>query len=302
MAKQAVKTYGPLFIIIAAFLWGIDGVLRRSLFGLPPTAIVFYEHLIGAIIIAPPTIIALSKEKVSIREWGALFWISLLSGVAGTLLFTAALVKINFISMSVVFLLQKLQPIFAVTAGVILLKEKIPWRYALWALFAFIAAYFVTFKNGQVNLTTGAGTAMAALMAVGAAFAWGSSTAVSRFTVLRMSNTLATGLRFFLTVPLALGTVMLFGDTPSLIQIETSQIVKLIIIALTTGMVALWIYYKGLQSTEVKVATCLEFIFPLTAVFIDVIYFHNVLAVSQYLAAVVLLFSIFKLSKLNNSK
>jgi drug/metabolite transporter (DMT)-like permease len=104
MAKQAVKTYGPLFIIIAAFLWGIDGVLRRSLFGLPPTAIVFYEHLIGAIIIAPPTIIALSKEKVSIREWGALFWISLLSGVAGTLLFTAALVKINFISMSVVFL------------------------------------------------------------------------------------------------------------------------------------------------------------------------------------------------------
>lgn len=304
MVKQSVKTYGPLFILLAAFLWGIDGVLRRSLFSLPPTTIVFYEHLIGAIIIAPATIIALSrsKENIPAKAWGALFWISLLSGVAGTLMFTAALVKINFISISVVFLLQKLQPVFAVTAGIILLKEKIHWRYMIWALLAFIAAFFVTFKNGQVNLATGAGTAAAALLAVGAAFAWGSSTAFSRFTVLQISNTLATGLRFFITVPLALVTVMIFRDTPSLVQIETSQIIRLIVIALTTGMVALWIYYKGLQSTEVKVATFLEFAFPLTAVLIDVVYYHNVLAVSQYIAAAVLLFSIFRLSKITNSK
>jgi drug/metabolite transporter (DMT)-like permease len=300
MVKQ-VKTYGPILILIAAFLWGVDGILRRSLYTMQPSVIVFYEHLIGALLIAPATFAVWRNQKVTKKDWGALFWIALLSGVIGTLMFTAALIKINYISMSVVFLLQKLQPIFAVTAAVILLKERINYRFVVWAILAFVAAYFVTFKNGSINFATGASTITAALLAVGAAFAWGSSTAVSRYAVLKLSSTLATGLRFFLTVPLAFITVLLFKDAHNLIQIDTSQIVRLIIIALTTGMVALWIYYKGLKSTEVKVATFLEFVFPLAAVLLDVIYFHNVLFWTQYLAAAVLLYTIYRLSQMNRA-
>ena len=299
--KQIAK-FGPLFIVLAAILWGVDGVLRRSLFDLPPTVIVFYEHLIGAIIIAPAALAALKKEKVTKKEWLALTLIALLSGVAGTVMFTAALVKVNFISMSVVFLLQKLQPVFAVAMAVILLKEKVSRQYFFWAILAFVAAFFVTFDKGQVNFATGAGTVTAALLAVGAAFAWGSSTAFSRLTLLKISSTLATGLRFFLTVPLALAAVFLFNHGTGLIQLETSQVIRLIIIALSTGMVALWIYYKGLQKTEVKVATILELMFPLTAVLIDVIYFKNVLSFSQYLAAFVLLLAVYRLSLLNSAK
>lgn len=298
---KSVKTYGPLFIILAAFLWGIDGVLRRSLYGLPPTVIVFFEHLIGAAIIAPPTIIALTKEKVTKKEWLALAGIALFSGVLGTLMFTAALIKVNYISFSVVYLLQKLQPIFAITAAVIILKERVSWKYAIWAVVALAAAYFVTFKDGYIDFNTGSGTVYAALLALGAAFAWGSSTALSRFTLLKLSNTLATGLRFFITVPLALATVFIFKNSAGLIQITTSEVVKLIIIALTTGMVALWIYYKGLKSTEVKVATFLEFVFPLTAVAIDVIYYHNVLSISQYFAALIMLIAVYKLSQMNQA-
>jgi len=294
-----MKKVGPLLIIIAAILWGVDGVLRRSLFALPPTTIVFLEHLIGAILIAPAAIIALRKERISKKDWLALVIIAIFSGVAGTLMFTAALVKINFISMSVVFLLQKLQPIFAVTAAVIILKEKVTKQYIIWAALAFIAAFFVTFKNGQINFATGAGTIIAALLALGAAFTWGSATAVSRFTLKNLSTTAATGLRFFITVPLAFITMMIFKDTASLLHLETSQIVRLIIIALSTGMVALWIYYKGLQKTEVKVATFLELMFPLTGIILDVIVYHNVLAVTQYIAAAVLLFAIYRLSLLN---
>ncbi len=263
MTRQTLKTYGPVYIILAAILWGVDAVLRRSLFTLAPSVIVFFEHLIGAIVIAPATIVALKKEKVTKKEWFILFMIALLSGVIGTLMFTAALVKVNYISISVVFLLQKLQPVFAITAGVILLKEKINWRYGGWALLALVSAFFVTFKNGQINFATGSGVITAALLAVGAAIAWGSSTALSRMTVLKLSNTLATGLRFMITVPLALLTVYLFKDSAGLLQIDTSQMFRFIIIALSTGMVALWIYYKGLQHTEVRVATFLELIFVL---------------------------------------
>jgi hypothetical protein len=83
--------------------------------------------------------------------------IALLSGLLGTLWFTTALVKVNFISFSVVFLLQKLQPLFATSAGVLLLKEKINKQYLLWAALAIVAAYFVTFKNGYVSFATGEG-------------------------------------------------------------------------------------------------------------------------------------------------
>lgn len=302
MNNKLLKNYGPLLIILAAILWGVDGVLRRSFFALPPTVIVFYEHLIGAIIIAPAAIVALRKEKVTTREWLALVLIALLSGVVGTVMFTAALIKVNYISISVVFLLQKLQPVFAVTMAVIILKEKISWRYLIWGALAFLAAFFVTFKNGQINFATGTGTIIAALLATGAAFAWGSSTAFSRLTLLKISSTLATGLRFFITVPLALATVFIFKNSAGLFHLETSQIVRLIIIALSTGMVALWIYYKGLARTEVKVATFLELMFPLTAVLIDVFYYHNVLTLSQYLAAAVLLFAVYRLSLLNTAK
>jgi len=184
---------------------------------------------------------------------------------------------------------------------VILLKEKINRRYLGWAVLAFVAAFFVTFKNGQVNLATGEGTIIAAFLAVGAAFFWGSSTALSRLTVLKISNTLATGLRFVLTVPLALLTVYILGNSAVLGQITTSEMTRFMVIALSTGMVAIWIYYRGLQHTEVRVATFLELIFPLTGILVDVFYYHNVLSWSQYLSGIVLLFAVYRLSLLNQA-
>ena len=42
---------GFIFIIIAALIWSFDGVLRISLYSLPPSVIVFYEHLLGAFVL-----------------------------------------------------------------------------------------------------------------------------------------------------------------------------------------------------------------------------------------------------------
>lgn len=293
------RASGPNFIVLAAFLWGLDGILRRSLFDLPPSIIVFYEHFIGALLILPFALKALRQEKVSRATWSALVWVSLLSGLLGTLMFTAALVKVNFISFSVVFLLQKLQPLFAILAAAILLKEKISRPFIGWALLALLAAFFVTFPVGKVNLATGSGTITAALLAVGAAFAWGSSTAVSRFGLLRLSHTLMTGLRFLLTTPLAFAAVFLLRNQTSLTTLTPDHYLRLLAIALSTGLVALWIYYRGLKFTQVKVTTILELVFPATAVFIDIVLYKNVLHSSQYLAAAVLLFAILKVSELN---
>lgn len=296
--NKALK-FGPYLIALAAVLWGLDGIIRRSLYSLPPIVIVFYEHLFGAIIIAPFLIPKLKTINFSKKEWGAIFWVSLLSGVFGALWFTTALLKTQFIPFSVVFLIQKLQPIFAVAVAALLLKEKITKKYFLWAGLALLAAFFMTFENGIVNLQTGAGTAVAALFALGAAFAWGSSTAFSRFALFKGSDTLVTGLRFWITTVLALLFVVAMGAGSELGAPTSGQFLKFLMIALSTGMVALWIYYKGLKNTQVKVATILELAFPLVAVLVDIFVYKTFLAPTQYLAAFVLLFAMYRVAQLN---
>ncbi len=294
-----MKFSGPFLIFIAAILWGIDGILRRSLYSLPPITIVFLEHLIGAIILLPFFLRIFRKEHLTKKEWWALAVIALFSGVLGTLFFTTALAKIHFISFSVVFLLQKLQPIFTVATAAVVLKERPAKQYWIWAGVAVVAAYFVTFPSGVVNLATGSGTIIAALFAVAAALCWGSTTAFSRYTLLNHSNTFIVGMRFLLTTLIAIPFLFALGGGESALTIGTGQIWKLVAIALTSGMVALWIYYRGLKSTPASVSTIVELAFPLTAVIIDYFLYDTALAASQYAAAVVLLFAVYKVSRLS---
>lgn len=294
--------YGPLLIFIAAVLWGLDGILRRSLYGLPPITIVFFEHLIGLIVIAPFLLKAWKLERLEKKEWYALGVVALLSGVLGTLFFTTALLKVNFISFSVVFLIQKLQPIFAVAMAAIILREVVTRSYVMWAALALIAGYFVTFPLGVINFAQGGAHLIAALFALGAAIAWGSSTALSRYTLLNHSNTFITGLRFLLTVPIALVFVLAMGAASSLTAVTLPQAGYLALIAISTGMLALWIYYRGLRTTPVKVSAIVELAFPMTAVAIDYFLYSVTLHWSQYLAALVLLFAMYQVSNLGRSE
>ena len=290
---------GPLLIFVAALLWGLDGVLRRSLYDLPPITIVFFEHLVGLIIIAPFLWKAWGKERLEKKEWYAMGVVALLSGVLGTLFFTTALLKVNFIPFSVVFLLQKLQPLFAIGAAAVLLRERVSWQYVWWAGLALTAGYFVTFPGGVVNFSGGGAHVMAAAFALLAAACWGSSTALSRYLLIGHSHTFITGLRFLFTVPIALIFVFALRATPSLGAVTSVQLGTLVIIALSTGLAALWIYYRGLKRTTASVSTIVELAFPVTAIFIDYFLYDTTLAVSQYVAAAVLFFAMYRVAHLS---
>lgn len=301
-ALKNLKNFaGPVLIIIAALLWALDGVIRRNLYSLPPVTIIFLEHLIGLIILTPFVLKYVLKAKLTKREWWLIILVSFLSGLLGTMWFTTALLKVNFISFSVVFLLQKLQPLFAITTAQIFLKEKFEKGYLPWALLAIASAYFVTFPNGMVNWQTGQGTIVAALYALGAAFAWGSSTTFSKMLLGKVEAKVSTFYRFLFTVIITLPIVFLFGYGPSLLQPTYTQFGYLALIALSTGMVALLIYYKGLEKTPVHISTILELTFPFIAILIDMKLYHTSLVPMQWIAAFVLVFSIYRIAQLKNS-
>ncbi len=300
-----LKSYsGPIFILIAATLWAFDGLIRQHLYSLPPITIIFFEHLIGLVLLSPFVYKYVFKTKLTPKEWGLIVLIAILSGLFGTLWFTTALGKVHFISISVVFLLQKLQPIFAITTARIFLKEKLDERYIKWALLAVVAAYFVTFKNGYVNFSTGEGTIVAALYALGAAAAWGSSTTFSKILLGKVDFKVSTFYRFLVTVLVALPFLIIFGHpaSASLSMPTISQFGWLALIAISTGMVALLIYYKGLSKTPVHISTILELTFPFIAILLDMMVNHTVLSITQWIAALILVFSIYKIARLREQQ
>ena len=66
-------------------------------------------------------------------------------------------------------------------------------------------------------------------------------------------------------------------------------------------MVALLIYYKGLAKTSVHISTILELTFPFMAILIDMKLYHTTLVPMQWVAALALVFSIYKITKLRDS-
>ena len=72
-----------------------------------------------------------SLKQLKKKDWLAFFGVALLGGAIGTMAITKALFYVNFVNLSVVILLQKLQPVFAISLATIFLKEKLPKEFFL---------------------------------------------------------------------------------------------------------------------------------------------------------------------------
>jgi len=288
----------PLFVIIAASLWAVDGiVLRPSLYSLSVPLVVFVESTIVAVLLTPFFINKFSSLKhLKRKDWLAFFGVALLGGAIGTMAITKALFYVNFINLSVVILLQKLQPVFAISLATILLKEKLPKEFFLWAGLAIVGAYFMTFGTTLPNFSAGDKTTIAALFALLAAFSFSSSTVLSKRALRNVDYEMGTYLRFLFASIIMLIVATTTGDIFSITEVSTKQIIIFLIIAFTTGGAAIFLYYYGLKRISASVASICELAFPLTAVVLEYFVHGNILSPVQWIGASVLLISILKVS------
>lgn len=295
---KKIFSYGPLFIVIAALFWSFDGILRRSLYSLPSTVVVFYEHLLGAIILLPMFIKFRSDlKKMNRKEWIAIILVSLFSGALGTIFYTSALSMVNYIQFSVVVLLQQLQPVWAILAARILLKEKLSKDFLPYAILGIIAAYLITFKDLRINFVSGKETIIAAILALSAGFVWAVSTSFSKIVLNKISFWTATSLRFWFAPIFAL--IFVFGQNhqQSLVALTSTQWITLLTITFSTGMVALVIYYFGLRKTPARVSAICELAWPASAIFIDYFLYKQTFTITQIIGVLILFISMKNVSK-----
>ena len=295
---QNSKLLAPLLVVIAAALWAVDGiVLRPSLYSLPVPLVVLVESSIVAILLTPFFINKFSSLRyLKKKDWLAFFGVALLGGAIGTMAITKALFYVNFVNLSVVILLQKLQPVFAISLATVLLKEKLPKEFFLWAGLAIIGAYFMTFGLSAPNFSTGDKTTIAALFALLAAFSFSSSTVLSKRALRNVDYEMGTYLRFLFASIIMFIISATTGDIYSVAIVTPKQIIIFLIIAFTTGGAAIFLYYYGLKRISASVASICELAFPLTAVVLEYFVHGNILSPVQWMGAAVLLISILKVS------
>ncbi|MEW6702148.1 MAG: DMT family transporter [Bacteroidota bacterium] len=291
----------PLFVMFAAALWGFDGiVLRPALYNLPVTLVVFIESSIVVLILSPIFIKQYSKlRNLGSKDWLAFSGVALFGGAIGTMAITKALFYVNFVNLSIVIFIQKLQPVFALTLAAILLREKLPKIFFRWAALAIAGTYLMTFGFTLPNFKTGDKTIIAAAFSLIAAISFSSSTVFSKRALRNVGFEMGTYLRFLISSLIMIIIASIIGDIKAIVNVSSTQWWIFLLIALTTGGAAIFLYYYGLKKITASAATICELAFPLTAVVLEYFIHGNILLPVQWVGVFILMLSMIKVSGIN---
>lgn len=296
-----MQKFAVLFVILAAVLWGVDGiVLRPSLYELPVSLVVFIETAAAALLLTPFFIKNLSSlKKLDKKDWLSFLAVAVFGGAVGTMAITKALFYVGYVNLSIVVLIQKLQPVFAISLAALLLKERLPKIFFIWAAFAAIGAILMIFGFRLPDFNAGDKTLPAVFYAFIATISFAMSTVFSKRALKNVDFKMGTYLRFGLTAFVMLIVSTLMMDIQKIGTVSSSQWLIFVLIVFSAGGPALFLYYYGLIRISASVAAIGELAFPLTAVVLEYFVHDKILSIPQWLGVVILVFSIFQVSKIH---
>src|SRR5215472_1393113 len=140
---------------------------------------------------------------------------------------------------------------------------------------------------------------MGVALALTAAALWGAGTVLGKYVLSSASFQTMTALRFLLAFVFLLGMNAYQKSFPVFGAVSAKTWLYIVIIAVTSGVVSLFIYYKGLTHTKASIATLAELGFPLAAVLVNYFALRIELQPSQMFGMTLLLFAICNLTKVN---
>ena len=299
LPMKFLERYGAWLVFFAAMLWATDAPFRVHLTKeLPSSFIVLAEHFVDVLFVLP--ILWWKRHelaKLNAKEWVAVLVIAVGSSALASIAFTKAF---SYVNPSVAILLQKLQPLIAIGLAYSLLKEQLRTRFWVWAGLAITGAYLISFPTLKPQLFIGETlnpNTIGVGLALTAAVLWGAGTVMGKIVLNKASFQVMTSLRFVLAFVFLLAMNLVQKTIPPLGSVTAKDWLYIVIIAITSGVVSLFIYYRGLSYTKASIATLAELGFPLAAVLVNYTFLQDKLVLGQILGMAVLLFSVFQLGK-----
>lgn len=297
---QRTLNRGTFLIFIAAMLWATDAPFRVALLAqVSSVFLVFGEHAVDTLFVLP-FIIACRRElwKFSAREWIALLCIGVGGSAIASLLFTSAFAYTN---PSVALVLQKIQPFLVIILSCTFLSEKLSRRFWLWAGCAIAGAYLLTFPHLMPRVYEGEvfnPNIIGVSLALSAAGLWAVSTVLGKYALRRIDPMLVTSMRFFIAFVFLLLLNVARGTIVQAADLSLRGWGYLVMIACVSGVLSLWLYYRGLKTTLASVATLVELGYPLAAVIVNYFTISAPLLWQQVLGMVFLLVAVLRLASM----
>ena len=290
---------GFFCIVLAGLLWAIDTLIRYPLLGSGVSAekIVFVEHLFLSLIFIP--LLFKETKKIGNIKLSTIFYfiiIGIFGSAIATLCFTKAFMMIN---PSLVILLQKLQPIVAITGARFFLGEKVKPQFYIFGTLSLIGGFLISsadilpglsqldFSPALLGKTamTGYGLTLIAVFSWGASTVFGKKLSGQGFDEIQIM-----GGRFILGF-----AFMAFYISTQFngINLDWNFAVygKILAMVLLSGLMGMYVYYKGLKLISARVTALAEMFFPFSAVAINWVFLDAKLLPIQLLGAVILIVS-----------
>jgi len=266
---------GVAAVAVAAGLWGTDALIRRPLAHSTEAAtIVLGEHVVLVAVLLPVVVAALPAVwRLGPRFVAAAVVVGAGSSALATILFTEAFVQGDPVTPVV---LQKVQPLIAVSLAALMLGERPRARFGLFLLGGVVGTWLMAFPS-PFDISLHGRTPV--LYALAAAALWALGTVLGRYLSLGLPFEQVTALRFAFGLPAALVATLLLG-APLRASLHDEAFIALL--ALVTGLVAVLLYYFGLKRTTASVASVAELAFPVVAIAVGFLAFDATLTASQF--------------------
>ena len=287
---------GILLVILACFFWGMDTLIRYPLVdsGIDAITIVFYEHIVLTIIFSFGLIKSITRMgDLRVSDVLSFVIIGGLGSAIATVAFTESFLYLN---PSLVILLQKFQPVVAIILASIVLKEQIEKKFIIWATICLLGGLLVSSPDikrlYQLLLndfeTASSDIAIKGYGLVGISIlGWGSTTVFGkRLTMTGFDTKAIMGGRFLM------GLIVLIPFVQwdrSLILPRGDDYVRILIMVMISGALAMWIYYQGLKRIPAKTAAIAEMFFPFFAIIANWIFLGKQLDELQLLGGGILI-------------
>jgi len=203
------------------------------------------------------------------------------ASAVATILFTDALIgHSDFITPVVI---QKIQPFVAIGAAALLLGER-PRPGFWWFFLPALAGFWLV--NQSSPLHPSAQGAVVIAEATGAAVLWALGTVLGRYMSREIEFQHVLSLRFFFGF-LASALALLVMNQPAYSNRHDS--VLILYLALVTGLLALALYYYGLQRTPAVLSSLAELTYPAVAVIAGIYAYDQHLVWSQWVGVALIL-------------
>lgn len=291
---------GTLLIILASLLWGMDTLIRYPLVerGIHPVTIVFYEHCILSLIFSLGLLGQLKKlGELKLVDVLSFFIVGGLGSAIATVAFTESF---QYLNPSLVILLQKLQPLVAITLASLVLKEEIQKQFLIWAMVCLVGGFLVSspdierlYHLMQSDLSEvisdvalkGYGLVAISILGWGAATVFGKRLSLSGFEPKSiMAGRFLTGLLMLLPF---------IHWNQSMILPRGEDYLKILVMVLISGALAMWFYYQGLKRLSAKTTAIAEMFFSFFAIIVNWIFLGKQLTELQLLGGAILIFGSF---------